>query len=877
MATIEFHGADLVVYFNSNPLNRGVDHYLIEYKCKTGTVSHRVDQAAHQSEASDGTRYYQDTLTYAENEGAGLTRNVRVSVRAVGDGSMSVPDVEDAQNSLPVLPSAPTITSTLTGVEIAVPAPTDGDLEGYVAWVGTRADFPLNSSTERYRGAANAVSLQLPTDDTYFVRIAPYDAFGLDTFSAWDAQQIKRGDLNAAIGATPVVQSFQQAQAAIDNAVGKAQSDATKAQTDATKAQNDLAAAKVDLSADIAAAKKAGDDASAQAAQVRADLVPTITAAKKAGDDASAAAQQVRTDLVPTIDAAKKAGTDAAAQASQISTDLANEVSRAKGAEGTLTTKVETAQQTADGAVTSISTETTQRTQGDTALGQRIDTVVSTANTDRSNNEAAIRDERTTRASDVAAVANRTTDLEARAQGGGNFITNTTFTGDDYSGWTLFGNGHIDNVGVNIPRDDNWHPKGENVLTLHQGDRNNSTGLASGGGWRSSPITVAENQHYQFYALVAAHRAQVELSVQWFNASGNEIGSTYTGPQGAASGGRNIADYTQHGFRNLVAPSGATYAVFSITKWDTNANEGDSWMWFLRPYASAVRADQQTWNPYVAGDASAAVRSTTLARISEEATASSNRDSALGQRIDSVVTQANTDRADYTSKINSEATSRSDAVGAVGRRVDEVVTQANTDRGNLNTRITNEATASANRDAAIGSRTQLLESTAARLNDMALKSFPGFEVQADGWGYDTQLRGRNSGSAWETHHTKGAGIAFPPGFGNYLYMDPLAWIKTTPDKRYRAGFWVWQWSAPNGYGGNARVYYEGQNKDHTDSSYLGITANAPETQRNFYEAIPNGAWHLYAFDYQVDDTTVSTANSYWIRRKRPVFSTLLTR
>lgn len=204
MATIEFHGADLVVYFDSNPANVAVDHYVVEYKCRTSTITHKVDQAAFQSETPSGRRSYQDTLTHAENNSAGLTRNVRVSVYAVSDAGRSEADTEDAQNSLPVLPLPPRITPTLTGVEIALPVPIDQDLEGYVAWVGDKPDFPMDASTERYKGRSNTFSIQLADDEPRYMRVAPYDAFGLDTFSAWEVQKIKRKSItDEVIGSAP--------------------------------------------------------------------------------------------------------------------------------------------------------------------------------------------------------------------------------------------------------------------------------------------------------------------------------------------------------------------------------------------------------------------------------------------------------------------------------------------------------------------------------------------------------------------------------------------------------------------------------------------------------------------------------------------------
>lgn len=1019
----------------------------------------------------------------------------------------------------------------------------------------------------------------------------------------------------------PVRDQIAATKAVIDAAVADAQADASEAKQEVATARSELQGA-------VATAQQAANDAKADAATVRTDLIPQVDAAKQAAADAatqaaqaSASAAQVRTDLVPTIADAKKAGTDAAAAAGQIGSDLAAEVTRAKGAEGTLTTKVETAQGRADGAHTAIGTETTQRVQGDTALSQRIDTVESTAasdkgtinsritsevttltnadtalgqridsltttvngntttlvsetkarsdadtalgqridtltttvggnttaisseatarstadgalgqridsvvtqaNTDRGDYTAKISDEATARSNADGALATRAASLEARAQGGGNLLLNTAFAGGDYTGWTANGPAGVDGRGVNQPSDD-WHPRGDNVLTLHQNGRNGSVGLTSGGAWNFSPITVTQNQHYQFYAFVAAHRARVEVSVQWFDANGADLGSNYTGPQVVSTGGRDIEGFTQIGFPNATAPSGATFATLWIGKWDTNEGQSDSWMWFLRPYAGSVRADQQAWNPYVAGDSSAAVRSTALAKIADEATTRANADGAISNRVqiieadyttngaaaniaqakvnDEATTRANADgalsnrlqtiEADYTTngtaasiaqaKVNDEATARANADGALANRTtsieasygaaggaldpnptfsvwpdgqplpsywslwnggdvwrvaagkignvwaarvttgagangglaqwtggnaltipagwyvleaevslesgswrgsglsihgqanldfareadtngvtsdtqagsrhfsklvnltytaatnwhlmnawdgfaptdaktltwyraivrpasgaeilaqtanvtanaaqarinDEATARSNADgalatrtsgletrmgsqenfANAVNAKVDTNETASVNRDTAIATRATTLESKSTYLNEQVAKAFPGFETRETNWGFDTQQSGRNQGAGWEANHVKGAGISFGAGaIGSYLYMDPNGWIKTTPGKRYRAGFWVWQWSAPNGYGGAARVYWEGHNAAHTESAYLGSTANPPEATQPFYGQIPNGAWHCYASDLQMDDNLVSSSTGYWVR------------
>lgn len=342
---ITFNGRDLVAHFKEDPNNTAVRQYRIEYQCRNTTVTHYVKAEDNQGNDPQGARLYRDVLTYGENEAAGLTRTPTVTFYAQNANLLwSAGRVIEAQNPIPVLSEAPHITSTLTGVEVACVVPADTDYEGFVAWVGTTSDVPLDAAHERYRGKASAFSLQLPDDDTYYLRVCPTDAFGIDTFSAWDAQPIKRGSLNDAIAGTEVVSSFAEAQAAIQREVGEAKGDAA--------------------------------DAKQQVADARVELGQAAADAQTAANQAKQDAASVRTDLAPKVDAAKLA-------ADKANSDLDAEITRAKGAEGTITTRVEAAQRTADGAVTSISTETTQRVDGDKLLSERIDTVESTATTDK--------------------------------------------------------------------------------------------------------------------------------------------------------------------------------------------------------------------------------------------------------------------------------------------------------------------------------------------------------------------------------------------------------------------------------------------------------------------------------------------------------------
>ncbi len=462
------------------------------------------------------------------------------------------------------------------------------------------------------------------------------------------------------------------------------------------KAEQDLNAAKTQLSSDIAT--------------TRSDLTVSIADAKKAGTDASAQAAtarqeaaQVRTDLTPLIADAKKAGTDAAAAGQQISTDLATEVNRAKGAEGTLTTKVETAQGRADAAHTAISTETTQRVDGDNALGQRIDsltttvggntTSISTEITARTNadnalgqridtlkttvdgNTTAISDEARARSDADGALGSRVATIETSSRGAGNLLTNTDFANGSYTGWTFVTpSGAYDNLGVNTP-DDGWHPRGENVIGFRQTSRIGGFGLFSGGGFSSAPFTVQGGEWLQAYVYAATHDCQVEVRFLWLDANNNEITSHYTGGLSVASGGVTPESFTRVGFLSVQAPAGAVSAKLDLSKWNSPNSPDDSWVWFWRPYVGYARQGQNEWNPYSPGSAKAAIVAAN-ARIGDEATARSNADGALGQRIDSVIAQANTDRGDYTGKINDEALARSNADGALATRANNLEANA---------------------------------------------------------------------------------------------------------------------------------------------------------------------------------------------------------
>ena len=178
---------------------------------------------------------------------------------------------------------------------------------------------------------------------------------------------------------------------------------------------------------------------------------------------------------------------------------------------------------------------------------------------------------------------------------------------------------------------DNWHPTGENVLSFFQG--------GIGGVYceaQSDRFAVTAGEVLQAYVFAASHRSDHWCSVFYWDANGNWAG--YAGDFAGAvhdNGGRDISGYEQIGAKSFRVPPNATQAAFVVRKNDTFAGQDNSYGWFARPYVGYARDGQTEWNPFSHGSAKTQI-SAANTRITDEATASSNRDSALGGRIQTI-------------------------------------------------------------------------------------------------------------------------------------------------------------------------------------------------------------------------------------------------
>lgn len=183
MATIEFTGHDLVVWFDENPSNAQEWQYRIRYECANETVVHYVKHNEEQSTNPDGMRRYRDILTFEENLNAGLTRSPKVFLAtqaASGQWTDDALELEiDALNPAPPVPSMRYMNG-YDFVQFDFGKPSDTDWAGFVVWADTVNPPRKTETTSKYAGPNNSVQIALAPDTRYYVTYAAYDAFGTD-------------------------------------------------------------------------------------------------------------------------------------------------------------------------------------------------------------------------------------------------------------------------------------------------------------------------------------------------------------------------------------------------------------------------------------------------------------------------------------------------------------------------------------------------------------------------------------------------------------------------------------------------------------------------------------------------------------------------
>ncbi|GFE72365.1 DUF1983 domain-containing protein [Novosphingobium sp. TCA1] len=181
MAYVDFTGHDVVVWFEENPANEQEWAYRVRYECANEQVVHYVIHNQQQSTKPDEMRVYKDVLTFEENRAAGLTRapKIYLSTQLAGQDDWSDELLIEALNPAPPVPPL----SYMNGydfVQFDFTKPKDNDWAGFVLWADTVNPPRKTDATKRYEGPNNSVQVSLAPGTHYYVTYAAYDAFGTD-------------------------------------------------------------------------------------------------------------------------------------------------------------------------------------------------------------------------------------------------------------------------------------------------------------------------------------------------------------------------------------------------------------------------------------------------------------------------------------------------------------------------------------------------------------------------------------------------------------------------------------------------------------------------------------------------------------------------
>lgn len=201
-------------------------------------------------------------------------------------------------------------------------------------------------------------------------------------------------------------------------------------------------------------------------------------------------------------------------------------------------------------------------------------------------------------ASSSASAASSSATLAATfSTGGGNILTNTDFSVNT-SGWLFSSqNGEI---GSRNTAGDSWRIRNEHNIGIAQ-NNGTSTGYSE---WKQE-FAVLGGRWYDVSALVAAHRCQVVVYIQWMDSSGAApFGAPNSGILTTGSGGNNVDGWTPVGFKSQ-APSGAVAARIILRKLGTLSGNPDSYAWFSRPQVRETFATAPTPCLYSAGNGGA--------------------------------------------------------------------------------------------------------------------------------------------------------------------------------------------------------------------------------------------------------------------------------
>lgn len=363
---------------------------------------------------------------------------------------------------------------------------------------------------------------------------------------------------------------------------------------------------------------------------------------------AASAVQQSVNGLQTGLSGAQGSIADLQSQAGQIIASIGQVGTEVDQLEATVSTQggyITTLQQSVTGLSGSVSTlSQTVATQGSSI--STLQQTVSTAQGD---------------------LASLRLDLSA---GGGNLLQNTDVA-IDTSGWGFHYSGESGPVvGDRGPADDPWSPPGENVLRIRQTDA-----TAAGFSEWDQYVAVKAGEWYDASALCAAHRCNVEVYIQFFDAAGGSISAPSTGQFSTPPGAKNLSDWSHRGIK-AQAPSNATRARIILRKWPTSGGS-DSYAWFCRPQIAVTTAGAATPKAYAPGSARS-----TISVQAQALTTLGTSYAALESRVSSAEGSV-TSIAQSLTNANGSISSLQQSVSSLNGSVSSLAQSASTQAGQI--------------------------------------------------------------------------------------------------------------------------------------------------------------------------------------------------
>ena len=302
-----------------------------------------------------------------------------------------------------------------------------------------------------------------------------------------------------------------------------------------------------------------------------------------------------------------------------------------------------------------IATEETTRANADSALSSRIDTVIATANTDRSNTNASITTEATARANADLAIANRSSIIES------SYINNSLIRNSNFQYWS--------NLSASVP--DNWQTWSAGGARYTDADGvgllfNNTNGAFECGVQQDTrnyrgPIRVSAR-----VKLISGTGKGAGVLIYFFDVSGAQIGADFidffTYPDANGTTGDLVDSRIIRQFDKLITNIPASTVVVS-------AYPMGQWIGFNQG-SFGKQIVFYSLNVQTAG-----VEGSTVARIATEETTRATADSALSSRVDSLTAQVNTNLGNTNAAITTEATARANADNALASRATTLESQ----------------------------------------------------------------------------------------------------------------------------------------------------------------------------------------------------------